>query len=1004
VPVQPKSVVYLRPDTIGDLVIFTSALAELQRAWPKARHTVVVRAGYEALAPLFPAGIEWRVARFNPFSAKPADCRAPLATLLTELESLQPDLIVAATINRTWLELAVAHRFPAARRVALGSSELDPLFAASFRLEFGAGASDSFSEFVPVEASGRDWESNHRLADQLAGRALPRSQPVVRIPAEAAQAADRVLTGHGLAGQDWIAVFPAGLANVPIKAWPAGHFAALIHWLQQERKLPVLLLGHASESEIVAQVAAGVTALGGSRPAQWLGRDGELPLLAALLGKTRLYLGHDTGAMHLAAAAGRPVASVFGGGHWPRFRPVGTQAVSVVHPLPCFGCNWDCHFGQAPCVKAIEPADVRRAVERLLAAGDGPVDEVVAAAHIPAGTQAMMAAASEQYRALQADRIERQHRIEELKGETDLKDAEIDALKGEANTKDTEIAELKKETDFKDGEIADLKRAAEERKTEMEAIKAELEAECADKDREIAELKAEADRKDAEIEGLKAVCNEREQLIFTSSGHIREFQRIVGELNAAHGEKDKHIANLQAAREAEQTTAAARQQELLARLQRLEAVYAHVPEPGNPERIAADFEAKDVHIRNIEAMLAQREAALEQFRKALGEAEGSLANVAAGFAALEGAKHYGRLLAEKEAAIQTLHTACVEREKVIRQLATEATGIGPRLARLWTATRAHVRLKFAQPLRAWIFSRVVEQYWMQIGILRHYEARPLVWDKFPKPSLPDDRLPVLGIVTPSYGQAAFVETTMRSILDQRYPRLLYVVQDGGSKDASPGIIARHADRLALWESAPDQGQADAVRKGFRHIEGRLGPQDVMAWLNSDDLIAPRTLRFVGEYFARNPEVDVVYGHRIIIDEQDREVGRWVMPRHDPRSLEWIDYVPQETLFWRKRAWDLVGGIDPSFQFALDWDLLARFTQARLRVVRLPYFLGCFRVHPSQKTSAAIHTTGAEEMGRIRTRFHGLEKQGDMETINAWARRIRFQGALAARLLGLGVRW
>ena len=94
-PVQPKSVVYLRPDTIRDLVIFTSALAELQRAWPKARHTVVVRAGYEALAPLFPAGIEWRVARFNPFSAKPADCRAPLATLLTELESLQPDLIVA---------------------------------------------------------------------------------------------------------------------------------------------------------------------------------------------------------------------------------------------------------------------------------------------------------------------------------------------------------------------------------------------------------------------------------------------------------------------------------------------------------------------------------------------------------------------------------------------------------------------------------------------------------------------------------------------------------------------------------------------------------------------------------------------------------------------------------------------------------------------------------------------------------------------------------------------
>ncbi len=95
-----------------------------------------------------------------------------------------------------------------------------------------------------------------------------------------------------------------------------------------------------------------------------------------------------------------------------------------------------------------------------------------------------------------------------------------------------------------------------------------------------------------------------------------------------------------------------------------------------------------------------------------------------------------------------------------------------------------------------------------------------------------------------------------------------------------------------------------------------------------------------------------------------------MPRHEADSIEWIDYVPQETLFWRKRAWDVAGGIDPSFQFALDWDLLARFHQAGCRIVRLPYFLGCFRVHPQQKTSQVIHTTGAEEMARIRLRFHG----------------------------------
>jgi hypothetical protein len=150
-------------------------------------------------------------------------------------------------------------------------------------------------------------------------------------------------------------------------------------------------------------------------------------------------------------------------------------------------------------------------------------------------------------------------------------------------------------------------------------------------------------------------------------------------------------------------------------------------------------------------------------------------------------------------------------------------------------------------------------------------------------------------------------------------------------------------------------------------------------------------------------VDVVYGHRIIIDDGDREIGRWIMPRHEEDSIEWIDYVPQETLFWRKRAWDIAGGIDPSFQFALDWDLISRFRQAGCTIVRLPHFLGAFRVHAQQKTTQVIHTTGAEEMARIRRRFHGTDRDaGGM--IERHARRIRLRGALTARMHALGVRW
>lgn len=302
------------------------------------------------------------------------------------------------------------------------------------------------------------------------------------------------------------------------------------------------------------------------------------------------------------------------------------------------------------------------------------------------------------------------------------------------------------------------------------------------------------------------------------------------------------------------------------------------------------------------------------------------------------------------------------------------------------------------------FHWLVERYWMRIEVLRQYAPRPVRWDPIPAARLPAGRLPRIGLVTPSYNQADFVEETIESVLTQDYPHLHYVVQDGESSDASPGLIARHARRLVHWESTPDRGQADAVIKGFAHLDGQLRPDDLMGWLNSDDLLAPGTLRFVGEYFARHPEVDAVYGHRLIIDEAGREIGRWILPPHEPAALEWVDYVPQETLFWRRRAWDRVGGLDRSFQFALDWDLLARFTAANLKLVRVPRFLGAFRVHPNQKTSRQIHSTGAEEMTRIRERFHGPDHSGDWQQINAWARRIRLRGALTARLHGLGLRF
>lgn len=248
-----------------------------------------------------------------------------------------------------------------------------------------------------------------------------------------------------------------------------------------------------------------------------------------------------------------------------------------------------------------------------------------------------------------------------------------------------------------------------------------------------------------------------------------------------------------------------------------------------------------------------------------------------------------------------------------------------------------------------------------------YPARPVRPEKFPA-SKPSAAWPKFSIVTPSYQQGRFLAETMRSVLDQPGVACQYVVQDGGSTDDSPALIHASASRLHAWASARDGGQADAIARGFAQTAG--GPDDVMAWINSDDCYQPGALAFVADYFSQHPEVDVIYGHRIVVDEASQEVARWFLPPHDAAVLRLNDFVPQETLFWRRRIWDQVGGLDTSFKFAMDWDLLLRFVAAGARLVRVPYFLASFRVHPTQKTSFAMHDTGQREITLLRERTQG----------------------------------
>jgi glycosyltransferase involved in cell wall biosynthesis len=207
--------------------------------------------------------------------------------------------------------------------------------------------------------------------------------------------------------------------------------------------------------------------------------------------------------------------------------------------------------------------------------------------------------------------------------------------------------------------------------------------------------------------------------------------------------------------------------------------------------------------------------------------------------------------------------------------------------------------------------------------------------------------PLVSIVTPSFNQGRFLESTIRSVLEQDYPNLEYIVVDGGSVDSSPEIIRRYADRLAWWISEKDHGQTDAINKGFSHAHG-----DILAWLNSDDTYEPHAIKEAVEFLTSHPDVGLVYGDANFIDENGRVIGRFNAAQTDLRRLRrGYVHIPQQAAFWRADLWKQVGPLDPSFFFAMDYDLWVRLA-ARTSICYTPRLWANFRLHSSGKTVSA----------------------------------------------------
>jgi glycosyltransferase involved in cell wall biosynthesis len=251
--------------------------------------------------------------------------------------------------------------------------------------------------------------------------------------------------------------------------------------------------------------------------------------------------------------------------------------------------------------------------------------------------------------------------------------------------------------------------------------------------------------------------------------------------------------------------------------------------------------------------------------------------------------------------------------------------------------------------------------------------------------------PRISVVTPSFNQGRFLEATLRSVLNQGYRNLEYIVIDGGSTDGSVEIIRRYASQLAYWVSEPDGGHTNGLIKGFARATGQI-----LCYLNSDDLFEPWTLREVAEFFLTHPDAAVAYGDGLWVDIE----GRPLKPKkeHPFNRFIWLhdhDFIPQPSTFWRRGLYERVGGLDPSFRLAMDADLFIRFAEiARFHHVRRTW--SRLRLYPEQRNQRLRAQSDAED--RTIRRRYGISDRP------AWmigARRLVAKGMRVSWKVALG---
>jgi len=223
--------------------------------------------------------------------------------------------------------------------------------------------------------------------------------------------------------------------------------------------------------------------------------------------------------------------------------------------------------------------------------------------------------------------------------------------------------------------------------------------------------------------------------------------------------------------------------------------------------------------------------------------------------------------------------------------------------------------------------------------------------------------PKITIITPSYNQGQFLEKTILSVLNQTYPNLEYIIIDGNSTDNSVEIITKYARHLYYWVSEKDGGMYDAINKGLKIASG-----SILAYLNSDDIYRPNTIRTVAEYFQKHPETSMVYGDTDYIDAKDDFMYAYRYPAFNYRRFMLLNWssIPQQASFWRRDIHDKLGYFNADFKMAGDFEFYARVGK-HYRIDHIKQILAAQRIH-AETLSCTRSDVNKEEVKRIHQYF------------------------------------